>query len=124
MYNEHVLQSGAKLRVVGNNLFVRPDPLPKSTAGGIIIPGDAVEHVFNTGTVLAVGHVLSQAPYQTKIPGIEKGDRVLFVRYLAKQDTNIHMSARLGEEVIRIRPADVVLLLDEEDLPRVRADLG
>lgn len=118
-----VLENGTAVRIVGNNLLVRPDPLPKETAGGIIIPGDAVEHVYNTGTVLAVGYVLAQAPAKTQIPGIKPGDRVYFIRYLAKQDSNIQLANRLGEDVIRIRPADVLLTFEAEDEKKMRPDL-
>lgn len=118
-----VLKNGIKVRVTGNNLLVRPDPLPTVSKGGILFPGDAVENVYNTGVVLAVGFVTAQAPQGTVIPGIKKGDRVYFVRYLAKQDSNIQLASRLGEDVIRIRPADVSFAFDDEDLPTLRPDL-
>jgi co-chaperonin GroES (HSP10) len=116
------LNSGLSVRVVGNNLLVRPDPLPTQSAGGIIYANDAVEHIFNTGVVLAVGYVTAQAPAGTHIPGIKPGDKIYFIRYLAKQDTNIQLSERLGDDVIRIRPADVLLVFDAEDLPKLRPD--
>lgn len=119
----HTLKDGTALRVTGNNLFVVPDPVEKESAGGILYAGDAVAHVYNTGVVVARGYVMSQADFHTPISGIKKGDRVLFIRYLAKQDSNIQMCQRLGEEVIRIRPSDVQLVFDDEDLPRVRPDL-
>ena len=122
-YDIAVLSSGLKVRAVGNNLLIRPDPPQEVSKGGIIFPGEAVEHVYNTGTVVAVGHGLAQAPYRTKIPGIEKGDRVYYIKYLEKQHSNLHMLDRLGENIVRIRPADVLLVFGDEDMRCVRPDL-
>ncbi len=123
--NVAVLKDGTRMRVIGNNLLVRVDPAAKESAGGILLPGDAVEHVYNTGTVLAKGFVSSTAAGTTdvEIPGIEPGDRVYFIRYLAKQDTNIWLAKRFGDDVIRLRPADVLLVFDESDLGTFRPDL-
>lgn len=118
-----VLPNGTRVRLVGNNLLVRPDPLPTESKGGILYAVDAVEHVYNTGTVLAVGYVLAQAPEKTVIPGIKKGDRVYFIRYLAKQDSNLQLANRLGDDVIRIRPADVMFMFDGEHEGLLRPDL-
>lgn len=117
---EYQLKRGDVLRVLGNNLLIRPDPVLTQSAGGILFPEDAIEHVYNTGTVLATGFVLSLAPYHTPVPGIKKGDRVFFVRFLAKQDSNIQLGARLGEDIIRIRPSDVLFMFDDEDEAAIR----
>lgn len=118
-----VLRDGRRIRVTGNNLLVRPDPEPKQV-GLIQLPDGACEGVMNTGVVMARGYVMAQAEFHTPIPGIEQGDRVAFVRFLAKQDSNVQLTERLGEPVIRIRASDVSLVFDEEDLPRIRPDLG
>lgn len=118
-----LLQSGARFRVTGNNLLVRPDPEPKQV-GLIQLPDGACDGVVNTGVVLARGYVMSKAEFHTPIPGILKGNRVAFVRFLAKQDSNVQLSERLGDSVIRIRAADVLLVFDDEDLPSIRPDLA
>jgi hypothetical protein len=118
-----LLRNGTRIRITGNNLLVRPDPEPKRV-GLIQLPDGACEGVMNTGIVLARGYVMARAAFHTPIPGILKGDRVAFIRFLAKQDSNTWLSARLGEPVIRIRAADVTLVFDDEDLPRIRPDLA
>ncbi len=112
------------MRCVGNNILVRPDPLPSRTRGGLIIPGDAVEDLQNTGTVLAVGRVATtRGAERVGIPGLKPGDRVSYLRFLEKQDSNTQIQHRLGDNIISIRPADVQLVFDEEDLPKMRPDL-
>lgn len=114
------LLGNARLRITGNNLFVRPDPEPKQV-GLIHLPDGACEGVMNTGVVMARGYVMSKAEFHTPIPGILKGNRVAFIRFLAKQDSNIWLFERYG--VIRVRASDVTLVFDDEDLPRLRPDL-
>jgi hypothetical protein len=117
-----LLSNGTRIRITGNNLLVRPDPEPKQV-GLIHLPDGVCEGVMNTGVVLARGYVMAKAEFHTPIPGIQKGNRVAFIRFLAKQDSNTQLSARLGESVIRIRASDVTLVFDDEDLPRIRPDL-
>lgn len=122
---QHValLRSGIRVRITGNNLLIRPDPVPTQSKGGILFPGGSVEHVHNTGEVVAVGFITAKAPAGTPIPGIKKGDRVVFVRFLEQQDSNIQLKSRLEDDVIRIRAADVSLVFDDEDLATIRPDL-
>lgn len=117
------MRNGTRVRVTGNNLLVRPDPEPKQV-GLIHLPDGACEGIMNTGVVLARGYVMSQADFHTPIPGIKQGDRVAFVRFIAKQDSNVQLGERLGEPLIRIRASDITLVFDDEDLPRIRPDLA
>lgn len=120
MSDTYVTADGLKIRVIGNNLLVRPDPLPERSAGGIFYAPDAMEHVNNTGTVVAVGTVTAKTEERIPIPGLKVGDRVVFIRFLALQETNQQLAGIVGEDLIRLRPADIQLVFDAEDLQAVR----
>jgi co-chaperonin GroES (HSP10) len=115
----HTLPDGRRARVIGNNLLVRMGDQPKTTRGGIIIPDTSIGSMHVTGEVLAVGWVTT-ANEPIDIPGLEVGDHVLFVKLLDKTDTNPQIKRIFGDNVIRIRPSDVLLVLDAEDVNRVQ----
>lgn len=118
--NTYRTQSGVLLRVVGNNLLVRMNDRPKKTRGGILIPDTAFGSAHGTGQVLAVGNLTGKrAPQGTPIPDVRPGNHVLFVRLLERTDSNPQLKVRLEEDVVRIRPDDVLLVLDAEDVERV-----
>jgi co-chaperonin GroES (HSP10) len=119
--NKHVTSDGLKVRVLGNNLLVRPAPAPKESRGGIIIPDNVLGGLYLTGEVVAVGFLTTtKAPEHTPIPGIAVGDRVLFTRFLEKTDGNERIARVIGDDLIRIRPADVLLVMDGADAERLR----
>ncbi len=121
MSSVYVTAEGLAVRVVGNNLLVVPDPAPKQSAGGLHLPAVNSLTLHATGRVVAVGHLTGKrAPRHTSIPGISVGDRVLYLRLLGKTDANPQVQKSIDEEVVRIRPADVLLVLDGEDWKRVQ----
>jgi len=119
--NKHVTSEGTKVRVLGNNLLVRPDAPPKESRGGIIIPDTVLGGLYLTGEVVAIGFVTTtKAVEHTPIPGLAIGDRVMFTRFLEKTDGNERIARVIGDDLIRIRPADVLLVMDAADAERLR----
>lgn len=121
MSDTYITPQGHAVRVVGNNILVRADPAPERTRGGIIAPNPDKASAHGTGTVLAVGYLTGpQAAFHTPIPGISVGDRVLYLRVLGKTDANPQVARTLEDDVIRIRSSDILLVLDSEDVERLR----
>lgn len=112
---------GGQLRVLGNNLLVRLHDRPKQTPGGIVVPDTAIDSMLATGTVVAVGRLTgARAPANTPVPGITTGDNVLFVRFLDRSDSNPQLKRLVEDNILRIRPDDVLLVLDDDDVKRVQ----
>jgi len=112
----YTFADGNTLRLRGNNILVRGNPIPKMSSGGLIhIPGSAVEHVHRTGTVLAFG--TRELKDGTLVPLSDElyvGLGVLFVRYLAEQETNKDIKATFGDDIFRLRIADIIVAYDGE----------
>lgn len=119
MSRVYTAPSGERLRVIGNNLLVRLEPPPETTLGGIVLPG--IEPLYGLGEVVAVGCLTGKrAVFRTPIPDVEVGDYVCFLALLARTDTNPQIKSRTGENLLRIRPADVLLVISASDLQRLR----
>ena len=117
----YIAKSGRRLRVLGNNLLVRMDAAPKETRGGIMIPDTVLAGLHATGEVLAVGRLTGKrAEANTPVPGVGVGDRVLFVRLLERTDVNPQLKELAEERLVRVRPDDILLVLDDEDVKRVQ----
>jgi co-chaperonin GroES (HSP10) len=119
-HTTHELDDGTVLRVMGDGILVQPDEPPTESKGGIQYPDGHMEHPLNTGTVLAYGYMRDKKgrhrPYP--IPDLKVGDKVGFIRFLAKQNTNIQMS-EVYDGVIRLTPRDVIFVCDPDDVDRV-----
>jgi len=112
--------SGEVVRVIGNNLLVEIDEEPKTSRGGLVIPDTALRSLHLTGKVVAVGHLTGEkAAAKVSVPGLQIGDHVMFVRFLEKTDSNNDVQRVLGDKVARIRPADVLLVMDGQEVDRV-----
>ncbi len=110
-----------KIKVVGNNLLVEVLPPPKASRGGILLIPDVAAGALGIGKVIAVGHLTGNKLVDlVSIPGLKKGDYVAFIRMHEKMDSNKHVQKVIGDGVIRLRPADVLLVLDESDLKRLQ----
>ena len=121
MSRSYTTPQGQAVRVVGNNILVRADPAPERTRGGIIAPHPDMASAYGTGTVVAFGYLTgSKAPQHTPIPGIAVGDHVLYLRVLGKTDSNPQIARTLEEDVVRVRSSDILLVLDSQDVERVR----
>ncbi len=125
----YVAPNGTRMRVLNNNMLVRVDPAPDMTAGGIVIPDTAHADHYATGTVVAVGTVPTATRDdegnivdvgRTPIPGISVGDHVLFIKFLSDQDSNKKVRERLGDDIIKMQPSDVLVIFGDEDRARVQ----
>lgn len=112
------------IRPANDNILIRVDEESEVTAGGLIKPADATESVQGTAEVLAVGPGLWTKPKNGGPPeristGVEKGDGVVFIKYLAKTRTNEQLSQwHLGVRELLIKPGDVLLIYNRKDPPR------
>lgn len=127
MIDTYELEDGSQLRLTptkAGSLLVKPDVPPEQSQGGILFPNGAMTDVNNTGTIVAVGKMLPKKTKKRKDgttpqpfypPGLEPGDKVMFVRFLAEQESNKQIRHQYGG-AIRIKPMDVLLVYtpDEE----------
>ncbi len=121
MSDRYACDDGTTARLVGNALLIRPDPEPTETRGGIIVPGLGNASLHHTGEVLAVGYVTGKKTLERlPIPGIAAGDRVLYLRMLAKTAGNPEIKRIFDDSVLFLRPADVLLTFAAEDVSRLR----
>lgn len=110
-----------KMRVVGNNLLVRLLPKAKRSRGGLHLLEDNSTSLLAIGKIIGVGHLTGDKVHtHVAIPGLSVGDHVAFLRVHEKMDSNRYVAQVLGDSVIRVRPADVLLVLDESDLKRLQ----
>lgn len=120
MNDTYTAPSGEVVRVVGNNLLVLIDEESKTTRGGLVIPDTALRSLHLTGKVVAIGHLTgNKLAEKVSVPGLQIGDHVMFVRFLEKTDSNGDVQRVLGDKVVRIRPADVLLVMDVKEVDRV-----
>lgn len=122
-HDTYVTKKGVRVRLINNDVLVKTDPLPEMSASGLILyPNGAMEHVANTGTIVAFGYErfeTTEGKYVCRpIPELEVGLKCLFVRFLAEQHSNIQVRARIEEGLIRLKPSDIMLVFSEKDLPR------
>lgn len=117
-HDTHTFDSGTKLRVMGDAILVMPDDPPEETSTGIIYASGAMEHAYNTGTILAFGTTRDEDGNKEPISGLEVGRKVYFVRFLAEQESNTQIR-HMYEGVIRIKTSDAILVFDEEDRGRI-----
>lgn len=114
-HDTYTTPEGTKIRILGNRLLVKIDELAKTSASGLIVyPNGAMEHVNNTGTILAFGTIW-KGNERIPIPGLEVGLKVMFVRFLADQHTNKNVQHVLGAGLIQLAPSDVQLLYTPEE---------
>ena len=113
------------LRPMNDNILIKVDEESEVTAGGIIKPDDATESIQGTAVVVAVGPGKWTEPKKKgvqpkRIPvGVEVGDGVVFIKYLAKTRTNEQLRQwHLQERQLLIKPGDVLLAYDRDNPPR------
>jgi co-chaperonin GroES (HSP10) len=107
----HKFSNGKKLRMLGSNVLIRKDREAGVSESGLIhFPDGAMEHVINTGEVLAFGSKRLKDGSSIPIPELEVGMHVAFTRFLAEQDSNKQIRALFGEDdVIKIGPTDILV---------------
>lgn len=120
----HKFEDGTVLKLRGDNILVKADPVPTMAGNGLIhLPGNAAEHPYNTGTVLAFGTRENKKTGE-RFPltdEIAVGTKVMFIRYLAEQETNKDIKATFGKDIFRIRLRDIVVAFEASDAPVIAA---
>lgn len=124
-HDSYALPDGRVLRMTNSNILVRKDKPAQTSASGLIhYPGNAMEHVNNTGTILAFGY------YNTKdgrrlplsdVYDLAVGLKCVFIRFLADQHTNEQIREQFDDDLIRLQPNDLQLVYDAEDHDRLFA---
>lgn len=110
---------GARVRPIGNHVLVRINDEREVTRGGIVVPKNVLPSLYHTGQVVAMGRLTGSRARDVAIPGLEVGQHVLFVRFHEKTGGNAEIAQILGEPVVCIRPADILLVMDGPDVQRV-----
>lgn len=129
LHDTFFASDGRKVRLINDDLLVKMDPLPEKSSGGIIIPTTVGERgddgIYSTGTVVAVGYMKTEdeegVHRRFKIPDIDVGDKVLFIRFLAEQHSNKQIQSRIEEGLIRVKWFDVIVAYDKADESRLRS---
>ena len=100
------------IQLMGDRVLVQMDPLKVMSDGGIFYPNDDAvteEDIHVWGTVLATGPGKWAKKAAKRVPmGVEVGDRVLFIRYLAKVQTNRSLSVFLEDGQIILEESDIL----------------
>lgn len=103
---------GRTLTMMNDNILVKPDKHENVSAGGLVLTQD--QHPLNTGTVLAFGVKRLEDNSTIPLPELEVGKKVVFVKYLAQQHSNLQVS-ELFDGLIKVNYTDIMLILDDED---------
>lgn len=122
-HDSYTLPDGSVLRMMNSNILVRKDkPAEISPSGLVLYPNGAMEHVNNTGTILAFGYYNTEDGKRVplnEVYDIAVGLKCVFVRFLADQHTNEQIREQFGEDLIRLQPNDLQLVYDPEDHGRI-----
>lgn len=116
-----------RVELINNDVLVRLDEPRKTTSGGISIPDTAGDRgdagILATGTILAFGfirHGGTDEPHnKIPIPGLSVGLKAVFIRFYSEQHSNQQVQLRVEPGVIRMKPADIMLVADPEDMDRI-----
>lgn len=119
MTDTHRFEDGTALRIRGDNVLVREDPISEKTDSGMLYkPDGAVEHVVHTGTVCAFGDLNTESG-PVSPPGLEVGMKCAYIRFLREQESNLQIRKRFGEEYYRVKTADILFVYPEDAAPRI-----
>lgn len=106
---EHRLEDGRVLRMLEKGILVREDPLPTTSASGLVVlPEGSVETIHHTGTILAYGFMVGDGR-AFPIPDIRKGLKCAYIRFLREQHTNQRWR-EMFDGIFRIGVTDVELV--------------
>lgn len=110
-----------RYRVIGNNVFVQPLEKSRTTSSGLFIPETVALDAHALGIVVAVGYLTGpKVSDRIRVPDLSVGDVVMYLRALERTDCNPQLCEILGEKLIRIRPADILLVMDAQDAKQVQ----
>ena len=97
-----------KVTPLYDRIVIRRIEKEEKTAGGIIIPDKAAEKP-NQGIVTAVGSGAPLDNGETRPLAVAVGDRVLFGKYAATEQTID------GEELLIVRESDILAIIEEQN---------
>lgn len=98
-----------KIRPLHDWILVKMDPL-EHMVGSIFLPSGTVER---KATVLAVGPGVEESNGLRQPVGVEPGERVIFHRAHGEHSQGKQLSQALGEDLLLIKPRDILLVLGE-----------
>lgn len=115
--DQYTSEDGVKFTVMGPRVLVKVDELPEVSSGGLIVmPNGSMEHALNTGTILAFGtRTIRKTGECLPLDELEVGLKCIFVRFLAKMDSNRGVQHTLGKDVIVIQPSDIMLVYTPDE---------
>ena len=121
----YTFSSGRTITLINDHILIDPDPeSPEIGDTGLIRPEGAYEHVYNLGTVKAVGlekEKLLADTTKTKplkdprpIPDIHVGERCCYIRFHVEAGSN-KMLREIGDGMILLRSRDLIFMLEPGD---------
>lgn len=105
MDDTYVLDDGKSVRVLHDQVLVRFQKMEEKTAGGIIIPESAQDHI-GRAEILAFGELRKKKGVGAL--DVKKGDIALVVRALAFQGANPGLQKDFGDDMAVIKPEDII----------------
>lgn len=116
---------GTRFRLLGEQILVHTEAESDQTESGLIYKAvNAHEHVYAKGKILAWGYVTSVKQKDTTetkpvprrpIADLEAGMGCVFVKFRKMQDSNQTVQHLFGENIILLRPEDILFTYGEED---------
>ena len=94
-----------KLIPTFERVLIVPDPEKEKTESGLIIPTDAQEP-SNTGTIVLMGPLATEALKDVSSEGIKAGDKVMYLKYAG---VNLTLN---GTQVRMIMANDIVAKIE------------
>lgn len=105
-----------QLRIRNDWIIVELDEEPDRMASGLYKPQGSHEHVLMTGTVYKTGpgewgyEPDDDGNYHRKPTGVERGQRVLFIKFINLTETTKMVRQIIGQQFGIMKPKDVLLV--------------
>lgn len=118
-YTRYRFDDGTELRMRGDNVLVREDPISEKTESGTLYkPSGAVEGVVHTGTVCAAGRIATDSG-NVPVPGLIPGLKCAYVRFLREQHSNLQIRERFGDAYYRVKTGDILFVYPEDETTKI-----
>jgi co-chaperonin GroES (HSP10) len=107
------------MQPLGYRVLIKPDPIEKTTASGLIIKTDERldKHTRHTGTVVKIGST-AWKDVGDGTPWCEVGDKVIYAKYAGSWITDpatVDPLTDKGEEYILIADQDLLCKLEDKN---------
>lgn len=105
------------LKVMNGRVLVRMDPDKEMVSSGLLVkPEGAHEHVLRTGEVVQVGLGKRSKKTDERLPmSLEKGEGVVFIRFLADTRTAESIQHHIGKDHVLLEEGDILLAYDRKE---------